>query len=101
MVHGALGFQATADIVITTCMCLLLRRRRTGFQKCVCLHALNESLGLINDLTLVAWHRTDSVINRMVLYTIGTGLITSVLSCFLVVMVHFLLLVNLIIMALT
>ncbi|KAF9513408.1 hypothetical protein BS47DRAFT_1382503 [Hydnum rufescens UP504] len=51
--------QTTADIMITTCMCLLLRRRRTGFQK------------------------TDSVINRMVLYTISTGLITSVLSVFL------------------
>ncbi|KAF9503245.1 hypothetical protein BS47DRAFT_1356359 [Hydnum rufescens UP504] len=57
-----LAIQAIADIVITTCMCLLLRRRRTGFQK------------------------TDSVINRMVLYTISTGLITSVLSCFLLVM---------------
>ncbi|KAF9511103.1 hypothetical protein BS47DRAFT_1347128 [Hydnum rufescens UP504] len=57
-----LTIQATADVVITTCMCLLLRRRRTGFQK------------------------TDSVINRMVLYTIGTGLITSVLSFFLLVM---------------
>jgi len=49
--------QTIADIVITTCMCLLLRHRRTGFQK------------------------TDSVINRMVLYTISTGLATSVLSC--------------------
>ncbi|KAF9502965.1 hypothetical protein BS47DRAFT_913500 [Hydnum rufescens UP504] len=35
---------------------------------------------------IVAWHRTDSVINRMVLYTISTGLIPSVLSCFLLVM---------------
>ncbi|KAF9511114.1 hypothetical protein BS47DRAFT_1487075 [Hydnum rufescens UP504] len=52
-----LAIQATTDIAITTCMCLLLRRRRTGFQK------------------------TDSVINRMVLYTISTGLVTGVLSC--------------------
>ncbi|KAF9511589.1 hypothetical protein BS47DRAFT_1383373 [Hydnum rufescens UP504] len=52
-----LAIQATADIVIATCMSLLLRRRRTGFQK------------------------TDSVINRMALYTISTGLITSILSC--------------------
>ncbi|KAF9504896.1 hypothetical protein BS47DRAFT_1368454 [Hydnum rufescens UP504] len=61
LVVSWLTVQATADIVIATCMCLLLRRRRTGFQK------------------------TDSVINRMVLYTISTGLITSVLSCFLLV----------------
>ncbi|KAF9511597.1 hypothetical protein BS47DRAFT_1163169 [Hydnum rufescens UP504] len=51
------AMQATADIVIATCMSLLLRHRRTGFQK------------------------TDSVINRMVLYSISTGLITSVLAC--------------------
>ncbi|KAF9514245.1 hypothetical protein BS47DRAFT_1392661 [Hydnum rufescens UP504] len=50
--------QAIADVVIATYMCILLRRRRTGFPK------------------------TDSVINRMVLYTISTGLITSVLSMF-------------------
>ncbi|KAF9512072.1 hypothetical protein BS47DRAFT_1363370 [Hydnum rufescens UP504] len=54
-----LAIQAIADLVIATCMCLLLRHRRTGFQK------------------------TDSVINRMVLYTISTGLVTSVLSCIL------------------
>ncbi|KAF9513675.1 hypothetical protein BS47DRAFT_1382326 [Hydnum rufescens UP504] len=53
------AMQAIADIVIATCMCLLLRRRRTGFQM------------------------TDSTINRMVLYTISTGLVTSVLSCIL------------------
>jgi len=55
--------QAITDIVIATCMCLLLRHQRTGFQK------------------------TNSVINRMILYTISTGLITSVLSCFLLAMV--------------
>ncbi|KAF9514744.1 hypothetical protein BS47DRAFT_837842 [Hydnum rufescens UP504] len=54
-----LALQATADIVIATFMCLSLRRWRTGLQQ------------------------TDSVINRMVLYTISTGLITSVASCFL------------------
>ncbi|KAF9510115.1 hypothetical protein BS47DRAFT_102562 [Hydnum rufescens UP504] len=54
-----LVMQATADIVIAICMCLVLRDRRTGFQK------------------------TDSVIGRMTLYTIGTGLVTSVLSCIL------------------
>ncbi|KAF9513486.1 hypothetical protein BS47DRAFT_971241 [Hydnum rufescens UP504] len=64
LVVSWLTVQATADIVIATSMCLLLRRRRTGFQK------------------------TDSVINRMVLYTISTGLITSVLSCFLLVVVR-------------
>ncbi|KAF9514782.1 hypothetical protein BS47DRAFT_842223 [Hydnum rufescens UP504] len=52
-----LAIQAATDIVIAIWMCLLLRRRRTGFQK------------------------TDSVINRMVLYTISPGLVTSVLSC--------------------
>ncbi|KAF9512070.1 hypothetical protein BS47DRAFT_1103796 [Hydnum rufescens UP504] len=57
-----LATQAIADIVISTCMCILLRRRRTGFQK------------------------TDSVINRMVLYTINTGLATSVLSCVVLVL---------------
>jgi Family of unknown function (DUF6534) len=36
-----------------------------------------------------ASYRTDSVINRMVLYTISTGLITSILSCLLLVMVCF------------
>ncbi|KAF9507212.1 hypothetical protein BS47DRAFT_341250 [Hydnum rufescens UP504] len=56
------AIQATADIVISACMSLLLRRRRTGFQK------------------------TDSVINRMALYTISTGLITSILSCSLLAM---------------
>ncbi|KAF9514207.1 hypothetical protein BS47DRAFT_888679 [Hydnum rufescens UP504] len=55
--------QAIADVVIATYMCILLRRRRTGFPK------------------------TDSVINRMVLYTVSTGLITSILSCFLLGMV--------------
>ncbi|KAF9511583.1 hypothetical protein BS47DRAFT_1159808 [Hydnum rufescens UP504] len=59
---SSLAIQATADIVIATCMSLLLRHRRTGFQK------------------------TDSVINRMALYTISTGLITSVLSCSLLAM---------------
>ncbi|KAF9505104.1 hypothetical protein BS47DRAFT_573087 [Hydnum rufescens UP504] len=57
LVVSWLAIQATADIVIAACMSLLLRRRRTGFQK------------------------TDSVINRMALYTIGTGLITSIISC--------------------
>ncbi|KAF9504827.1 hypothetical protein BS47DRAFT_1386147 [Hydnum rufescens UP504] len=52
-----LVIQATADIVIATCMCLVLQRQRTGFQK------------------------TNSMIDRMILYTISTGLITSVLSC--------------------
>ncbi|KAF9504507.1 hypothetical protein BS47DRAFT_670593 [Hydnum rufescens UP504] len=52
-----LTIQAIADVVIATCMCLLLRRRRTGFQK------------------------TDSVITRMILYTMATGLVTSVFSC--------------------
>ncbi|KAF9511592.1 hypothetical protein BS47DRAFT_1383375 [Hydnum rufescens UP504] len=65
LVVSWLAIQATADIVIATCMSLLLRHRRTGSQK------------------------TDSVINRMALYTISTGLITSVLSCFLLAMVHF------------
>ncbi|KAF9517111.1 hypothetical protein BS47DRAFT_569644 [Hydnum rufescens UP504] len=55
------AIQATADVVIATCMCLQLHRRRTGFKK------------------------TDSAINRMILYTMSTGLITSVLSCFLLV----------------
>ncbi|KAF9510608.1 hypothetical protein BS47DRAFT_54287 [Hydnum rufescens UP504] len=57
LVKAWLIIQAIADVVIATYMCLLLRRRRTGFQK------------------------TDSVINRMVLYTISTGLVTSILSC--------------------
>jgi len=57
LVETWLTVQATVDVVIATYMCLLLRRRRTGFQK------------------------TDSVINRMALYTISTGLVTSVLSC--------------------
>ncbi|KAF9510100.1 hypothetical protein BS47DRAFT_1364794 [Hydnum rufescens UP504] len=52
-----LTIQAAADIVIAICMCLLLHRRRTGFQK------------------------TDSMITHMILYTMGTGLATSVLSC--------------------
>ncbi|KAF9510113.1 hypothetical protein BS47DRAFT_101034 [Hydnum rufescens UP504] len=38
-------------------MCLVLRHQRTGFQT------------------------TDSMIDRLILYTISTGLITSVLSC--------------------
>jgi len=59
LVVSWLAMQAIADVAIATCMCLLLRRRRTGFQK------------------------TDSVINRMVLYTISTGLVTSILSCIL------------------
>jgi len=60
-----LVMQAIADIVIATCMCLVLRHRRTGFRK------------------------TDSVIDRMILYTISTSLVTSVLSCILLGMVHF------------
>ncbi|KAF9509657.1 hypothetical protein BS47DRAFT_140719 [Hydnum rufescens UP504] len=52
-----LAIQAVSDVVIATCMCILLRRRRTGFQ------------------------RTDSIINRMVFYTIATGSVTGVLSC--------------------
>ncbi|KAF9506667.1 hypothetical protein BS47DRAFT_1352564 [Hydnum rufescens UP504] len=35
---------------------------------------------------IVAWLRTDSIINRMALYTISTGLITSILSCIVLVM---------------
>jgi len=62
LVVSWLAIQATADIVIAACMSLLLRRRRTGFQK------------------------TDSVINRMALYTISTGLITSILACSLLAM---------------
>ncbi|KAF9510116.1 hypothetical protein BS47DRAFT_1364808 [Hydnum rufescens UP504] len=46
-----LVMQAIADIVIATCMCLVLRHRRTGFR--------------------------------------NTGLVTSVLSCILLGMVHF------------
>jgi len=52
-----LTIQASADIVIAICMCLLLRRRRTGFRK------------------------TDSMLTHMILYTMGTGVATSVLSC--------------------
>ncbi|KAF9510611.1 hypothetical protein BS47DRAFT_54187 [Hydnum rufescens UP504] len=52
-----LAIQAIADVVIATYMCLLLRHRRTGY------------------------HKTDSVINRLVLYVISTGLVTSILSC--------------------
>ncbi|KAF9508272.1 hypothetical protein BS47DRAFT_241891 [Hydnum rufescens UP504] len=65
LVETWLTVQATVDVVIATYMCLLLRRRRTGFQK------------------------TDSVINRMALYTISTGLVTSVLSCISLLLVHF------------
>ncbi|KAF9504506.1 hypothetical protein BS47DRAFT_670498 [Hydnum rufescens UP504] len=54
--------QAIADVVIAACMCLLLRRRRTGFQK------------------------TDSMLTRMILYTIATGLVTAVFSCVAVVL---------------
>ncbi|KAF9517115.1 hypothetical protein BS47DRAFT_1359871 [Hydnum rufescens UP504] len=57
LVEAWLTIQAIADVVIATCMCLLLRHRRTGLQK------------------------TNSVINRMVFYTINTGLVTSILSC--------------------
>ncbi|KAF9512081.1 hypothetical protein BS47DRAFT_1383140 [Hydnum rufescens UP504] len=57
-----LATQAVADVVIAASMCILLRRRRTGFPK------------------------TDSVINHMTLYTISTGLVTSVLSGILLVM---------------
>ncbi|KAF9512075.1 hypothetical protein BS47DRAFT_1345873 [Hydnum rufescens UP504] len=59
LVVSWMAMQAIADVVIAACMCLLLRRRRTGFQK------------------------TDSVINHMVLYTVSTGLVTSILSCIL------------------
>ncbi|KAF9509147.1 hypothetical protein BS47DRAFT_1488091 [Hydnum rufescens UP504] len=59
LIMSSLTIQATTDIVIATCLCLLLRRQRTGF------------------------HKTDSVINRMILYTMSTGLATSVLACFL------------------
>jgi hypothetical protein len=38
---------------------------------------------------VVVWPRTDSVINRMALYTIGTGLATCVLSCICLLLVHF------------
>jgi hypothetical protein len=38
---------------------------------------------------VVVWHRTDSVINRLVLYTISTGLVTSFFSCIDLVLVHF------------
>ncbi|KAF9506669.1 hypothetical protein BS47DRAFT_389140 [Hydnum rufescens UP504] len=55
--------QAVVDILIATWLCLVLRHRRTGFQK------------------------TDSVINRMIMYSISTGLVTSVLSCILLGMV--------------
>ncbi|KAF9510890.1 hypothetical protein BS47DRAFT_1364220 [Hydnum rufescens UP504] len=60
-----LTLQAIADVVIAAFMCLLLRRRRTGSPK------------------------TNSIINRMVLYTISTGLVTGVLSCICLVLVHF------------
>jgi hypothetical protein len=36
----------------------------------------------------VVWLRTDSIINRMALYTISTGLVTSILSCIVLVMVR-------------
>ncbi|KAF9514790.1 hypothetical protein BS47DRAFT_842893 [Hydnum rufescens UP504] len=57
----SMAHYSTSDIVITICMCLLLQRRRTGFRK------------------------TDSMINRMLVYTVSTGLVTSVLSCFILV----------------
>ncbi|KAF9511115.1 hypothetical protein BS47DRAFT_1395391 [Hydnum rufescens UP504] len=60
LIEAWLIIQAISDVVIAASMCILLRRRRTGVQK------------------------TDSVINRLALYAISTGLITSVLSCFLV-----------------
>ncbi|KAF9510616.1 hypothetical protein BS47DRAFT_1347742 [Hydnum rufescens UP504] len=65
LIEAWLTTQAITDIVIAAFMCLLLRRRRTGFQK------------------------TDSVLKHMVLYTISTGLVTSVLSCICLALVHF------------
>jgi len=62
LVEAWLIIQAIVDVVIAVYMCLLLQRRRTGFQK------------------------TDSIINRMVLYTISTGLVTCVLSCVYIVL---------------
>ncbi|KAF9511181.1 hypothetical protein BS47DRAFT_1197148 [Hydnum rufescens UP504] len=57
-----LAIQAVADVVIATSMCILLRSRRTGFQ------------------------RTDSIINHLVVYTISTGLVTGILSCVVLVL---------------
>jgi len=51
----------TADIVIAICMCILLRRKRTGFKS------------------------TDSIIARMVIYTVNTSAITSVTSIIILV----------------
>jgi hypothetical protein len=66
-------FSVLADVVIAGCLCVMLNRRRTGFQG----HAgflLRPRMGHA-DVSDVS--RTNKVLNTLVLYAINRCLLTS------------------------
>ncbi|KAF9025437.1 hypothetical protein BDZ89DRAFT_79798 [Hymenopellis radicata] len=62
-----LGIAAVLDIVIATSLTVILHKRRPRTPK-----NLSTSSG--------AWGRTDTLINRLILYTISNGILTTVLA---------------------
>ena len=77
--------QAIADLVIFSTMVVLLRECRTGFKKYVgsiCFRSPRIYVRLKPHLA-----RTDAALNNMVLWMINTGVVTTLLSVVLLVIV--------------
>ncbi len=66
------GLSAICDIVITTALCYYLHSRRTGFRR----YVSSFSGAWQVDSTSVL-RRTDSMIDRLIVYTVNRGGLTA------------------------
>jgi hypothetical protein len=71
-----LGTASAADIVIASSMCVLLHSSRTGIKRFVsCL-----LLMCFHKLTELRHFRTDRLINKLMMYSLETGALTTVVE---------------------
>jgi len=85
-----LACQAAADLVICCAMVLLLRARRTGFEKYVdpsCRSLLASYSHILMNCVNLCFLSTDTVLNIMTLWTINTGVVTALLSMIILIAV--------------
>ena len=73
------GSASTCNILITASMCTLLARSRTGLPKSVS-YLFRHPLPGWKAEHGHAWRRTDRLINRLITYSVQTGLATSVVE---------------------
>jgi len=81
-----LACQALADLVIFSTMVVLLRACRTGFKKYVDSLFHSPRIGMPDELK-PHLARTDRALNNMALWMIHTGVVTTLLSVVLFVIV--------------